>query len=127
MDKANITVMQGEIKKIDVEKKQLILKNVHQPIDFDKILIAWGSEKARLEQEFSNVYYLEDRQAHSRCHNELLKAKVVVVLGGTLEAYQTAASIRDYLDSLGYSKTQILLMYQGASEVDRNFGKLVSK
>jgi hypothetical protein len=57
----------------------------------------------------------------------LLKAKVVVVLGGTLEAYQTAASIRDYLDSLGYSKTQILLMYQGASEVDRNFGKLVSK
>ena len=49
MDKANITVMQGEIKKIDVDKKQLVLKNVHQPIDFDRILIAWGSEKARLD------------------------------------------------------------------------------
>jgi hypothetical protein len=64
-------------------------------------LLAWGAGKARIDQEYNNVYYLEDRQAHARCHNEILKAKCIVILGGTLEAYTTAASIRSYLDTLG--------------------------
>lgn len=37
--------------------------------------------------EYSNVYYLEDRFAHAKCHNEILKAKCIVVMGGTFEAY----------------------------------------
>lgn len=76
---------------------------MNKKIPYDKILIAWGSEKKKLKDSYSNVFYLEDRQAHARVHNELLKAKQVVVLGGTLEAYQVAAGVRDYLDSIGYS------------------------
>lgn len=56
-------------------------------LDFDKLLIAWGSRKQRLDKEYSNVFYLEDRISHARCHNELIKAKQVVVMGGTFEAY----------------------------------------
>lgn len=32
-----------------------------KPIPFDKILIAWGSEKKKLATQYSNLYYLEDR------------------------------------------------------------------
>ena len=68
------------------------------------------------------MFYLEDRQAHARCHNELIKAKTVVVLGGTLEAYQSAASLRDYYDSIGFSNVQIILLNHGKSELHQNFG-----
>lgn len=72
---------------------------------FDKVLVAWGAQKKRLGKEYSNVYYLEDRHSHARAHNEILKAKTILVMGGTFEAYQVAASIRDYLDSIGYYDT----------------------
>jgi thioredoxin reductase len=58
-----------------------------QSIHFDKVLLAWGSHKRRLNNEFSNVFYLEDRHSHARCHNEILKAKTIVVMGGSFEAY----------------------------------------
>jgi hypothetical protein len=54
-------------------------------------MVAWGSNKKRLnhfkESEYTNVYYIEDRLAHSRVHNEILKAKCIVIMGGTFEAY----------------------------------------
>lgn len=51
-------------------------------------MIAWGAYKKRLgSQEYSNVFYLEDRHSHARCHNEIIKAKTIVVMGGTFEAY----------------------------------------
>jgi hypothetical protein len=60
---------------------------------------------------------LEDRFSHAKFHNELLKAKTVVVLGGTFEAYQTAAGVRNYLDFLEFKDTQIILLDTGMSEV----------
>jgi thioredoxin reductase len=87
MNRANIKVVPGIIKFIDVEKKEIEVKGYHEKLEFEKVLLAWGAVKKRLDKEFSNVFYLEDRQAHARCHNELLKAKTIVVLGGTLEAY----------------------------------------
>jgi len=38
-------------------------------------------------------------------------------MGGTIEAFQTAASLREYLDSIGYTNTQVVLMNDGKSEV----------
>lgn len=81
------------------------------------MLIAWGSNKKRLAGEYSNCFYLDDRQAHAKCHNQILKAKTIVVMGSTFEAYQVAASVRDYLDSIGYEKTQVVLMNQGKDEI----------
>ncbi len=86
-DRANIDVVKGEIKTIDLNKKEIVVKGLKKPMPFDKILIAWGANKKRLNQEYSNVFVLEDRQSHARCHNEILKAKTVVVMGGTFEAY----------------------------------------
>jgi len=63
------------------------VKGYHDELGFDKLLLAWGSGKKRLDGEFSNVFYLEDRYAHAKCHNELLRAKTVVVMGSTIEAY----------------------------------------
>ena len=54
--------------------------------------------------------------SHAKCHNELLKAKTVVVMGNTVEAYQTAASLREYLDDIGYTKTRIVLLHTEKSE-----------
>jgi len=103
LDRANIDVVKGEIKTIDLNRNEIVVKGVKEPIAFDKVMIAWGSYKKRLNKEYSNVFYLEDRHSHARCHNELLKAKSIVIMGGTFEAYQTAASIRKYLDSINYT------------------------
>lgn len=91
------------------------------------MLIAWGSTKKRMAKEYSNVHYLEDRYAHARCHNALLKAKTVCILGQTFEAYQTAASTRDYLDSVGYRDTEIILLSEDGdlSELQQSFGPKV--
>lgn len=43
-------------------------------------------------------------------------------MGGTFEAYQTAASIRDYLDSIGYTEVSIMLIDQNTSEVQQSLG-----
>lgn len=103
LDRANIDVVKGEIKTIDLNRNEIVVKGVKEPIAFDKVMVAWGSYKKRLNKEYSNVFYLEDRHSHARCHNELLKAKSIVIMGGTFEAYQTATSIREYLDSINYT------------------------
>jgi NADH dehydrogenase FAD-containing subunit len=53
--------MHGELQALDIDHKKFKLKGVHQPISFDKFLLACGAYKRRLEREFSNVFYLEDR------------------------------------------------------------------
>lgn len=40
-----------------------------------------------------------------------------MIMGGTFEAYNTAASVREYLDSLGYNETQVVLFDNKSSEV----------
>ena len=64
------------------------------------------------------MFYLEDRHSHARVHNEILKAKCIVVLGGTFEAYQVAGSLREYLDSINYRDVQIVLLNDEDSEIN---------
>jgi len=128
LDRANVDVVKGEIKTIDLNRNQIVVKGVKESIHFDKVLVAWGAYKKRLgTQEYSNVFYLEDRHSHARCHNEIIKAKTIVVMGGTFEAYQTAASIREYLDSIDYKEVQIVLLNPELSEVHQSFGKQIEK
>lgn len=87
LDKANITVIKGDVKSINKSKKEIKLRGAHDLIKFDKLLIAWGSYKKRLSKDYSNAFYLEDRYSHAKCHNEILKAKRIVILGATMDAY----------------------------------------
>ena len=140
LERANVEVVKGDIKGIDLNKNIIVIGGLKKPIEFNKLLFAFGSFKKRLSSKtsddsgqqpnsssaYSNVFYLEDRFAHAKFHNNLLKAKCVVVLGGTFEAYQSAASMRDYLDSVGYYNTKIILMESSASEVQQCFGYEIS-
>ena len=126
LDKANVTVMNGQIKSLDKEKKVIRMKGSTQAIHFDKVLFAVGSHKKKLTSEYTNLFYLEDRFSHAKCHNEILKAKQVVIIGSTLEAYQQACTIRSYLDTIGQTDTQILVINDKSSEVARNMGPAVS-
>jgi hypothetical protein len=47
-------------------------------------------------------------------------------MGGTFEAYQTATSIREYLDSVNYSDVQIMLIDPNLSEIQNSFGLQIS-
>ena len=105
------------MKSIDLNTKEVVVMGHRDHIYFDKCLIAWGAHKKRLNKNYTNVFYLEDRHSHARCHNELLKAKSILIMGGTFEAYQTASSIRDYLDSIGYFDTRIVLLNGSRSEL----------
>jgi thioredoxin reductase len=117
LDRANVDVMKGEVKSIDLVERKVYVKGHRDPIKFDKVMVAWGAQKRRLDKEYSNVFYLEDRHSHARAHNEILKAKQIVVMGGTFEAYQTVTAIRDYLDSIGFNDTSIALIDSNKSEV----------
>ena len=109
-----------------MENKYITLAGKNERINFDKVLLAWGTEKNKLGKPYSNVFYLEDQQSHARIHNEIIKAKQVVVLGGTMEAYQIAASVRDYLDSIGQTETKIMLLHNDHTEISINFGGYVA-
>ena len=91
------------------------------------MLVAWGAYKKRLNKDYSNVYYLEDRYSHAKCHNEILKAKKIMILGSTMDAFQTASSVRSYLNSIGYDKTEVILLNDGPSEINKNMGNEVSR
>ena len=91
------------------------------------MLIAWGAYKKRLTRDYTNAYYLEDRYSHAKAHNEILKAEKIVVLGSTMDAFDTASNIRTYLNSIGYHKTQVTLLSDGQTEVASNMGQEVSR
>jgi hypothetical protein len=72
------------------------------------------------------VYYLEDRFSHAKVHNEILKAKNIVVYGGTFQAYQTASALREYLDSIEYTEAKIILLSEKPTELEQSFGPLIA-
>ena len=117
-ERANVEVMNGAVTDINLYKRFVRLKGNKTPIRYDKVLFAWGAEKKKLSNKgMNNVYYLEDKHSHAKVHNEILLAKTIVVMGGSFEAYQTVASIREYLDSIGYTDTKIILFDTEATEV----------
>ena len=110
LDKAKVAVVREGIKKIDWKKKELYFKKGVDKIEYDKLLVAWGSHKKRLAKEFSNVHYLEDKISHERCSEAIGNAKTVVILGGTLDAYQVAATAREHLDMIGKQDSKVILI-----------------
>ena len=101
----------------------MAVAGLRKPLYFDKILVAWGAEKNKLEKSFTNVHYIEDRFSHAKVHNQLLKAKKVVILGNTFDAIQTASSTRAYLDECGLFKTEVTLMATSVPDVRKSLGK----
>lgn len=95
---------------------------LRKPLHFDKILVAWGAEKNRLDKSYTNVHYIEDRFSHAKVHNTLLKAKKVVIMGNTLDAVQTAQSTRTYLDECGLFKTDVTLMTTDVPDIRKSMG-----
>lgn len=122
LDRANIDIIRGTIHRIAIEEKMLTIKGLRKPIRFDKLLVAWGAHRNKLSKNYSNVHYIEDRFSHAKLHNELLRAKKIVVMGNTLEAFQVAQSTRDYLDGLGYYEVRIVLMSTEKSEARSALG-----
>ena len=117
--------MNGKIQEINKDEQYVKLHSHPKPLHYDKILIAWGSEKMKFDKNYENVFYLSDRFAHAKIHNEMIKSKRILIYGETLEAFQVASSTREYLDSLGYKNTQIVVLSTTRTQAERNFKKEV--
>ena len=74
LDRANIDIIKGQPKMLDIKNKKLQISGYRKPLEFDKLMIAWGAEKKKLNKAYSNVHYIEDRFSHAKVHNDLLKA-----------------------------------------------------
>lgn len=122
LDRANVDVIKGQVKMIDTINRKLQVQGYKNPFNFEKVLVAWGANRKRLKKSYSNVHYIEDRFSHAKVHNDLLKAKQVVVLGGTLHALQVAQSARTYLDNVGKYETKIMVLNDGNSEITKTLG-----
>lgn len=123
LDRANVDVLKGKIKVLDTVNRRIVLKGYRKPIEFDKVLIAWGSQKKRIQTNFSNVHYIEDRHSHARLHNELIKAKSVTILGNSTNAFVVAEAARNYLDDIGKFDVKVTLMTDHESDVRQTMGK----
>lgn len=122
LDRANIDIIKGDVRHLDIDNRQIIIKGQRKPIDFEKVIVAWGAEADKLQKSYSNVHYIEDRFTHAAIHNKLIAANKVVVLGNTFEAVQLANSAREYLDEQGRYHTKIILMTDQRSEVRSTLG-----
>lgn len=122
--KMDIEVESAQLKHIIYEERTAHLTGNKQ-LKYDKILIAAGSEKERLPQSYSNVHVVEDHLSHAKVHNDLLKADQIVVIGSGLEAIQSAASCRTYLDKIGVHEPKIVVMDTEMSQIRRYFGPKV--
>lgn len=100
----------------------MTIKGLRKPLEFDKVIVAWGAEQRKLAQTYSNVHYIEDRFSHAKIHNELIRAKNVVILGDSLDTFQIAQATRDYLDQLGHFETKVTLMSTDVPDVRRTLG-----
>jgi len=98
LDRANVDIIKGDVRHIDIDKREIVIAGQKKPIAFEKVIIAWGAEMDKLQKSYSNVHYIEDRYTHANIHNKLIKAKKIVVLGNTFEAVQMANAAREYLD-----------------------------
>lgn len=48
-------------------------------------------------------------------------------MGGTVEAFRTAVSVREYLDSVGQHKTRVILFDNAKTEVNCMLGNVAYK
>ena len=49
-------------------------KSREKPLQFDKVLITAGAKMHRLQQNYSNVYKIEDAESHAKAFNSSLSA-----------------------------------------------------
>jgi 3-phenylpropionate/trans-cinnamate dioxygenase ferredoxin subunit len=45
LDRANVDIIKGNIKMLDVENGKLVVTGYRKPISFDKVLVAWGAHR----------------------------------------------------------------------------------
>ena len=48
LDRANVDVIKGNVKMIDVKNNKMQVSGYRTPIKFDKVLVAWGADRKRL-------------------------------------------------------------------------------
>lgn len=103
------------------------IKGQRKALNFDKVIVAWGATQKKLKQHYSNVHYIEDRFSHAKIHNELIRAKDVVILGDTIDSFQVAQATRDYLDQCGFFETKVTLMTTEKPQVRTTLGDGIEK
>ena len=99
------------VKSIDAQKKIITLKS-GQKMPFDKVLIATGSERAKFQGDYKNIYYLNNIIDHAKIHNMIIKNSTnsIVIIGGNQRSIEMACSIRRYLDAIGKNKTRVTVV-----------------
>lgn len=48
LDRANIDILRGSIKSIDIDKGEMCINGLRKPVKFHKMLVAWGSDREKL-------------------------------------------------------------------------------
>ena len=111
LSKHKILLFDDRVSTIDAGRKIISLKS-GQKMPFDKVLIATGSGRAVLREEYKNLHYLFNIVDHAKIHNEIIKNSTtsVVIIGNNFRAIEIASSIRRYLDAIGKDKTRISIV-----------------
>lgn len=121
---AQVDVISSPIRKIDHDTREITFAN-GEKVNFESVLFA-GSAQKKTDFPYSNVYTVNDFETHAKVHNEAIKAKHICVLGGTFEAYQSAISLRTYLDELGLEDTRVTLFEKDTSEFVSTLGPAIA-
>ncbi len=123
LDEMGINVYDEKVHYIDGEKRIISLKN-KMKIPFDKVLIAVGSERQKLNKSYNNVFTLQNIQDHANIHNAIIKkdVKSIAIIGENLKSIEIASSIRRYMDALGREDVNISIVSEKKNIIEEYCG-----
>ena len=123
LNKMGINVYDEKVHSIDGVKRIISLKN-KMKIPFDKVLIAVGSQREKLEKTYENLFTLQSIRDHANIHNAIIKdnVKSIALIGDNMKTLEIASSIRRYLDALGREDVNISIISEKPNVIESNCG-----
>lgn len=123
INEMGINIYDEKVHSIDGVKRIITLKN-KMKIPFDKVLIAVGSNRERLDRKYDNLFVLQNIRDHANIHNSIIKdnVKSIALIGGNMRILEIASSIRRYLDALGREDVNISILNDKPNVIESSCG-----
>src|SRR5690606_37926476 len=101
----------NKVVKLDAVNRLITLDN-STTIPFDKSLIGVGGHRKMMRENESNIFNLYSLEDHNRIHNVIIKPEVknIIVMSDLLEGFDIVTSIRKYLNAIGKTDTNVILL-----------------
>jgi nitrite reductase/ring-hydroxylating ferredoxin subunit len=110
----------NKVSRLDGVNRVITLDNGLK-IPFDKVLIAVGAQRKKVEATDSNIFNLYTIEDHMKIHNVIVKpeTKTIAIISKLLEGFDIATTLRTYLNSIEKADTNIIIINETDSVLEK--------